>query len=143
MPELSAPAGRRRRVSRRRADGGYSTVEAVITLPVIIIMTMLVVQFALLWHGRHIAHAAAEEGLRAGRGHQSSAGAGERQADKYLQALAPRMLTRTQVTASRNTETVTVRVQAHVLSVIPFGSFNVDESASGPVERFVAPSGGG
>lgn len=143
MLELTAPRRPRPRSSRRQPDAGYSTVEAVITLPVIIILTMLVVQFALLWHGRHLAHAAAEEGLRAGSGYQSNAGAGRSEADKYLHALAPRMLSRTRVTASRNTDTATVRVQAHVLSVIPFGSFDVDETVSGPVERFVARQAGG
>jgi hypothetical protein len=133
-------AGRR---GRRGDDAGYSIVEAVITLPTVIILTMLVVQFAMLWHGRHIAHAAAEEGLRVGRGYQSTAAAGQSQADKYLQELAPRMLSRTQVAASRDAATMTVRVRAHVLSVVPFGSFDVDETASAPVERFVAPSAGG
>lgn len=133
----------RRRCARLRGDGGYSTVEAAITLPALITLTMVVVQWALVWHASHVAQAAAQEGLRAGRGYQATAEAGRVQAENYLQAVAPTMLTSTSVSASRDATTVTVNVHADVIAIIPFGTFDVTEQASGPVERFVPPGSGG
>jgi Flp pilus assembly protein TadG len=111
-------------------------VEAAITVPVLILLTMLVVQWALIWHGRHVAEAAAQDGLRTARGYQSTAASGRAAAESYLQAVAPRLLTSPRVDVSRTTTTVVVRVHAGVLSVLPGGTFDVQESASGPVERF-------
>lgn len=122
-------------------DGGYSIVEAVITLPVLIMMVMFVVQYALLWHGRHVAEAAAQNGLRDARGYQANAAAGERSASDYLRQVAPNLLTRPQVNANRDDTTVTVTVRATVLSIVPFGDFTISETAAGPVERFIAPAG--
>ena len=48
-----------RRADRRVREAGYNTIEAVITFPVLILLVMLVVQFALWWHGRNVAEAAA------------------------------------------------------------------------------------
>jgi Flp pilus assembly protein TadG len=133
------PRGRLRSGSslgRERADGGYSVVEASITLPVMILLTMLVVQWALVWHGRHVAEAAAQDGLRAARGYQATAASGQSAADNYLQAVAPRLLTSPRVDVTRTATTVTIHVHASVLSVLPGGGLGVDETASGPVERF-------
>jgi Flp pilus assembly protein TadG len=116
-------------------------VEAVITLPVLIMMVMFVVQYALLWHGRHVAEAAARDGLRDARGYQSSAAAGEQTAADYLRQVAPNLLTEAQVNAERTDTTVTITVRAKVLSILPFGDFSVTETVAGPVERFVAPAG--
>ena len=46
-------------------DRGSTAVEAVIIIPVIVVLTLLVVQFVLLWHGRHLAQAAAQTAVRA------------------------------------------------------------------------------
>jgi Flp pilus assembly protein TadG len=133
---------------RRRAaqgDAGYSIVEAAIVLPVVVLLSMLVVQWALIWHGRHVAEAAAQTGLRTARGYQATAGAGEQAATGYLSAVAPNLLTAPSVEVTRTPTTATVRVHARVLAVIPglsavvSGGVDIEETASGPIERFVAP----
>ena len=140
----AAPAWLRRartRVGRRLRgsdDGGYSVVEVVITFPVLILLVMFVVQFALLWHARHVAEAAAQDGLRSARGYASTAELGQQDAQSYLAQVAPRLLLAPTVDVQRTPTTVTVRVQAAVLSIVPLG-LGVDETAVGPVERFVGP----
>jgi Flp pilus assembly protein TadG len=130
---------RRRSTSLRAVDdSGYSVVEASITLPVLILLTMLVVQWALVWHGRHVAEAAAQDGLRAARGYHATAAAGQGAAENYLRDVAPRLLASPQVDVTRTATTVTVHVHADVLSVLPVGEYVVDETAEGPVERFVS-----
>jgi len=56
----------------------------VITLPVMIVLTMFVVQYALLWHGRNVAEAAAQDGLRTARSYQGTATMGQQAALSYL-----------------------------------------------------------
>lgn len=128
--------GRWRRLARDR-DRGFSTLEAVITIPIVVILTMIVVQFVMVWHARNVAEAAARDGLRAARGYDATAQQGQDAAEGYLSTVAARMLPDRRVEVTRSQDTVEVAVHAKVASVIPFGSFSVDESASGPVERFV------
>ena len=128
----------RRAGTRRTGDGGYSVLEAAITFPVLILLVMFVVQFALLWHGRHVAEAAAQDGLRSARGYASTAQLGQQDAQSYLAQVAPKLLLQPAVDVQRTDTTVTVRVRADVLSIVPMG-LTVDELAAGPVERFVGP----
>ena len=127
-----------------RSDEGYSVVEAAIVLPIVVLLCLLVVQWALIWHGRHVAEGAAQSGLRAARGYQATTGAGEAAAARYLSAVAPNLLSAPSVDVSRTATTATVRVRARVLAVIPglsaviSGGVDVEETATGPVERFVA-----
>lgn len=133
-------AGSRNRWSlgrrRPRGDDGYSVVEAAITLPALVLFTMLVVQWALVWHARHVVESAVQDGVRAARAYQATAADGQRSAEAYLHAAAPNLVTAPGVEVSRTATTVTVRIRAGVLTVIPFGGFQVDESASAHVERF-------
>lgn len=141
-PSRSACRQRRPPGARHDRDEGYSIVEAVITLPVMIALTMFVVQYALLWHGRNVAEAAAQDALRTARGYQATATMGKQAALDYLSQVAPKLLTSPQVQVDRTATTVRVRVQAHVSTILGFVSLTVEESASGPVEIFVVPSGG-
>jgi Flp pilus assembly protein TadG len=131
-----------RRGAGRGRDDGYSLVEAVITLPVMIVLTMFVVQYALLWHGRNVAEAAAQDGLRTARSYQGTAALGQRAALDYLKQVAPKLLTSPRVQVDRTPTTVTVHVRAHVLSLLGFARLDVTEAASGPVERFVQGGSG-
>ncbi len=147
VPVVSRAARCRRAVARRwrrvRGDGdrGYNIVEAVIIVPVIIVLTMLVIQFVLLWHGRHIAQAAAAAAARSAAGYTANAARGQADGAAYLVQVAPNMLSETSVRVDRGPEQVTAAVHAKVVSVVPFGRFSVDEIAVSPVEMFVDPRG--
>lgn len=136
-----APARARRcRLSRIGDGDGFSTLEAVIVIPVLVIVTMLAVQFAMLYHGRNVASAAARDGLRVARAYQATGPQGAADCTQYLDVVAGKMLSEPTCTATRTATTVTVTVHATVMSVVPFGSYHVDETATGPVEAF---KGGG
>ena len=132
---------RRARARARAAfdarEAGFSTLEAVVVIPVVVIITMLVIQYVMLWHARNLAQAAAQNGLRVARGYQATAAQGQASAAQYLDTVAGNLLHNRHVDAQRGATTVEVTVHASVLSVVPFGSYTVDESASGPVERYV------
>lgn len=125
-----------RHPARRRGDRGMSVVEVAITMPALLLMIMIVVQFALWWHARHVVLAAAQEGARSARAYQSSAGAGQSRAEAYVQKLGGKMLTTHSVAASRTAVVATVDVGGTVISIVPGFSLTVHESSSGPVERF-------
>ena len=118
------------------ADRGSTVAEAVIIVPVIIIATLVVVQFVLIWHGRHVAQAAAQTAARAAATYQSSAEGGRADGDAYLAEVAPSLLPGRNISVTRDATTVVVTIHADVLTVIPFGNFTIDERASAPVEAF-------
>jgi len=127
----------RHRLLREEPDRGYSVLEASITLPIIFFLLMIIVQWAIVWHARNIAQAAAQESLRTAESYQSSAAAGQQDGDTYLAQVAPHVLGPGCVNVTRSATTVTVHVHCKVTSVIPFGDFSVDETVSGPIETYV------
>ena len=134
-----ALGSRWRRVAGRDAndrDRGFGTLEAVIVIPVVVIMTMIVVQYVMLYHARNVAEAAARDGLRVARGYQASAAQGQTAAEQYLTNVAPKLLAQRHCDVQRSATTVVIVCHANVASVVPFGSFSVSEQATGPVETF-------
>lgn len=117
-------------------DRGSSVFEFILLVPVLIVLTLLVVQFALVWHGKQVAQAAAAEGVTAASGWQRTASDGAAEAERFLQQVAPQLLSDRSVTASDGGGSVTITVTAHVSTVVPFADFTIVESASGPVEQF-------
>jgi Flp pilus assembly protein TadG len=128
--------------SIRRDERGYGIIEMVITIPAMITLVMFVVQFALIWHARHVAQAAAEEGLRTGRAYQATPAQGKARAENYLKALGGKLISDPSVGTTPTATTLTVTVEGKVISLVPFAAFHLHEQASGPIERFVAPGDG-
>jgi Flp pilus assembly protein TadG len=112
-------------------------VEAVIIVPVIVVLTLLVVQFVLIWHGRHVAQAAAQTAARSAAAYQVGPAAGQAAGEEYLAAVAPTLLPGRTVTVTRDAAAATAVVQAGVLTIIPFASFAVHERSTAPLEIFV------
>lgn len=120
----------------RDRDRGFSTVEAVIVIPVVVLLTMIVVQYVMLYHARNVTEAAVRNGLRVARGYQATAAQGKTAAEQYLTDVAPKLLTARNCDAQRSAATVVMVCHAEVALVVPFGSFSVTEQATGPVETF-------
>jgi len=129
-------AGRWRRLRDAR-DRGNATVEAVIIVPVIVVLTLLVVQFVLVWHGRHVAQAAAQTAARSAAAYQAQPAVGQAAGDEYLAEVAPNLLPGRVVSVTRDAAGATAIVTAGVLTVIPFAAFQIQEQATVPLEIFV------
>ncbi len=136
MGRWRASAVRRWRTVSSAADRGYNVIEAVIVVPLLIVFTLLVVQLALLWHGRHVAEAAAQAAARSAAGYRSTAEVGRTDGANYLAQVAPNLLQSPSVQVDRSARTVTVTVKARVITVVPFADFTVSEVAAAPVEVF-------
>jgi len=143
MPSTPAPGVRvalhrwRRLRAASDRDRGEVTIEAVVIIPVIVVLTLLIVQFVLVWHGRHVAQAAAQTAARSAAAYQAAQGAGPAAGDAYLAEVAPNLLPHRSVTAVVDADTATVTVHADVLTVIPFASFDIQETSTAPREVFV------
>ena len=125
------------RLLRDGRERGDATVEAVIIVPVIVVLTLLVVQFVLVWHGRHLAQAAAQTAARSAATYQAQPAVGQSAGDQYLAEVAPNLLPGRSVTVTRDAAVVTVIVTADVLTVLPFAGFHIQEQATVPLETFV------
>jgi len=109
----------------------------VIIVPILVVLTLLVVQFVLVWHGRHVAQAAAQNAARSAAAYQAQAAAGPAAGDDYLGQVAPHLLPGRSVTVTRDAAGATAIVSADVLTVIPFAAFHLQEQATVPLEIFV------
>ncbi|MGN6607350.1 MAG: TadE family protein, partial [Jatrophihabitans sp.] len=75
--------GRRRRQGRACGDRGFGALEAVIVIPVVVLTTMIVIQYVMLWHARHLAAAAAQNALREARSYHATAADGQQRGEEY------------------------------------------------------------
>ena len=139
-PRASGP-GRMRRALR--GDGGSVSVEFVLATPLLLMMLLAIVQFALWSHATHIAQAAASQGLAAARVHGATTAAGTTAAQQVLDQLGQGPLTDTSITSGRTADSASVAVNGVASSVIPFLRLPIHAQALGPLERFVPDLTGG
>jgi Flp pilus assembly protein TadG len=122
---------------RAGRENGSSVVEFVLIIPVMVACLLIALQVTLVWHARHVAQAAARQGLQEARDYRGTDQAGARQAAWHLRTVAPVLLSQPRVRVTRTPATVSVVVHARVQSVIPGARWDVEAHSSGPVERFV------
>lgn len=130
-----------RRPFNRRMCGdeeGSASAELVIATPFLLLLILAIVQFALWEHATHVATAAAQQGLAAGRVEGGSAAVGQNQAQVVLDQLGRSVLVGPDIAASRSAVTTTVTVTGHAEGVLPFVSLPVHATATGSTERYTA-----
>ena len=132
----------RRRAKRRRARGdrGAGSAEIVIAVPLLMLLILLVIQFAVWANAESIAHATAEEALAAARVQGGTAAAGQQRAhaghqpDRQQRADRPAGLRHHD--ARRTSPSRSPGPPSGSLP-LPGLSFPVTVTVTGPVERFV------
>ncbi|MEV0112550.1 TadE/TadG family type IV pilus assembly protein [Streptomyces sp. NPDC050844] len=125
-----------------RGDEGAVSTQLVLVVPALLLMALLVVQFALAWHAGHIAQYAAERALAAARLEDGGQAEGQTEARRGLAQLGSRVLTDPSVSVHRSATQATVRVNGSVMEVVPGLRLGVSGTASGAVERVTDPAGG-
>jgi TadE-like protein len=110
-----------------------------VATPLLMLLILLIVQFAIWEHAEDIAHATAEEALAAARVQGGTAAAGQQQAAQLISQVGSSVLTGPQVAVTMTAADVTVQVTGTAERVLPFPglSFPVTATVTGPVERFV------
>lgn len=130
----------RRRALHEQKERGSVSAELVIATPLLLLLILGVIQFALWQHAAHVAKTAAQQGLAAGRVENGSEATGQNEANTVLTQLG--VLSDPRVVTSRTSDTTTVTVTGDAPSVLPFFHLPVRAVASGPTERFRPPGPG-
>lgn len=128
----------------RRSERGAATLELVVLFPVLLLIIFGVIQGALYYHGRNVALAAAEQGVRAGRTDAAGdpAAVAAQQARQFLTDTGELdNLTDLVITPTVTGDRVRVTVTARTVSLLPgVPGPQVSQTASGSRERFTSPS---
>jgi Flp pilus assembly protein TadG len=125
-----------RRQSTVDDEAGLVSTELAVLMPVLIILVLLPIQFALLWHGKQAADLAAEEAVEAAQvvgADPATDGA----AGAYAILGQAGNLIDVVVTVTTTTDSVIVDVSG-TLDYSILGTYTVTARAEGPLERFIA-----
>jgi Flp pilus assembly protein TadG len=121
---------------RRRGERGAIAIEFMLVLSMLVVVFLVMLQYAVRAHAQRIATAAAEEGLAAASAYDGSAEEGRRTATKYVHELGAG-LHGAAVSATRSSSTARVTVSGQVEQLVPFLTVRVSAEVEGPIERFV------
>lgn len=119
---------------RRSDERGVATIEYVFLLPALFTLMFVFVQGAMLYQGKAVALAAAQEGARAVAAEHGTTTEGSAAAHAYVNTTTAG-LKGTSVTAQRTATRATVTITTHTVSLVPGWSPTVKQSATLPVER--------
>jgi Flp pilus assembly protein TadG len=120
-----------------QGERGSASAELVVATPLLLLLILAVIQFALWQHAMHVADAAAQQGLAAARVETGTEATGQTEADAVLRQLG--VLSDPHVAANRTVDTTTVAITGEAPSVLPLFRLPVRAVASGPSERFRPP----
>lgn len=118
-------------------ERGSVSAELVVAAPVLLLVMLLCMQFALWSHASQIAQSAASQGLSQLRAQHGTPEAATATTRRLLDQLALGPLTVTDIQAVRRADTAVVTVTGTATEIIPLVALPVRAEASGPVERLV------
>ena len=126
---------------RQRAparDRGSVSVELAIVFPVLLVIVTALIQYALWFHARSLALAAAQQGVAVARAYGSTPVAGRDSALAFVTDHGAHTLLSVSATASNPAVgQVQIVVTGRSLSVLPgVAGLAIRQSATGPVEKF-------
>jgi hypothetical protein len=125
-----------RRFRRDRTDAGSSIVEAVIVIPVVMLLLLVGVQFALWMHAVQVVQLAASEGDRSARSFGGGAAAGVTSAQTVVDGPGSDVSSSVISVQMLPGDAELLSVSGTATSVLPGLSFGVSASAVGPVQEF-------
>jgi Flp pilus assembly protein TadG len=118
-----------------RDDRGTASVEVTLAMPLLGLLLLVVVQFAVWAHATHIAQAAANQGVQTSRAYGSTVAVGVEDTNAILDQTAGSILVERTVTANNTATTSTVTVDGEAAAVLPGLSLPIHVSVTAPRER--------
>ncbi|WP_067826284.1 TadE/TadG family type IV pilus assembly protein [Actinomadura kijaniata] len=121
-------------------------MEWALLTPVLLLALLLVVQFAMVYHARHVALAAAQAGARVARTQPDGGGWQDQAVAKAtgdVRQIGANLLTGLSVRAGENGDQRWVEVRGEAVRVVPFMTFHVTQRSEGPIECFRPDVGSG
>ena len=119
-----------------RDDRG--SAELVVATPLLLLLILGVIQFALYEHASEVAQTSAAQALAATRVLGGTTTSGRNEAESLLSSVGRGVLINPVVSVSRRPSTATVTVTGSTEGIIPLLHLAVSASSSGPIERFVS-----
>jgi hypothetical protein len=123
----------------RSRDEGSAAVELVLLTPLLMVCVLVLVQFALWQHARHVLLAAAQEGARVARAEGATAEDGRLRAGQYILQIGPDLVSEPTIDVDRTVDLVTVQIEGQAVNIVPGLPLRVRATSAGPVERFRTP----
>lgn len=120
------PSGRER---------GSATVELAVLMPVLLATLFGGIQAGVVFHARHIAIAAAQEGVREAAAYQAVLADGINTATTVAGDWGGSTLAGIQVTGQRSATRASITVQGTAVSFLPGLTWPIEQTATLPVER--------
>jgi Flp pilus assembly protein TadG len=111
-------------------------VEAVLVIPVLMLVLLVVVQFALWAHAAQVVQLAASEGDRVARTADSSAGAGQCRALAVLAASGSGVSSAGATASVLPGDQIEITVTARAVAVLPWLDLPVSAKEVGPIQEF-------
>lgn len=105
---------------RTGARRGQSLVEAAIAFPLLLLVALGLIQFALYVHARHVVAGAVQDGARAAAAADGTMGRGYDRARRLIDAGLGRDATGVAVTASQEGGAVAVEARGNLLPIFPW-----------------------
>jgi Flp pilus assembly protein TadG len=133
---LPGSSRRRRRCRSARDDRG--SAELVVATPLLLLLILGVIQFALYEHASEVAQTSAAQALAATRVLGGTTTSGRNEAESLLSSVGRSVLINPVVSVSRGATTAAVTVTGSAEGIIPLLHLAVSASSSGPIERFVS-----
>jgi Flp pilus assembly protein TadG len=120
-----------------RDERGTMAIEFMLVMSMLMVVFLVMLQYALQTHAEQTAHAAADQALAAATAYNGSTTDGQAAGTSYL-ADSGNTLQHPSISVTRNANVATVTVTGDVTPFIPFLPVSVTVHVEGPVEKFVA-----
>lgn len=130
---------------RRCGESGQALVETAVAFPVLLLIALALVQFALYYHAESVVTGAVQDGARVAAAEDSSVGDGVAHADAILHAGLGRSAADVSVQGNSGTETVTVEARGSLRLILPWiggATLPLRAQATMSKERFRVGPGG-
>lgn len=133
------PGSRRpSRLARLRSEPerGSAATELVLATPLLLLLIMGVVQFALYYHGAQVAQAAASQAVAVARAQGATSATGQSEGQAILDQVAGGTLPQRSITVTRSAAEADANVSGTVQSLVPGLHLHVSAHAAAPVEAW-------
>lgn len=119
-------------------DRGGGAIETALVLPLLLMMVFGVVHVAMYHLARQAALSAAQVAVSTERGWGAVEGTGPQRAEDYLAGIPPVLRDVEPVEVTRDGDAVEATVTGASISVLPWYTHTVSQTARGPLERVSA-----
>jgi len=111
-------------------------VEAIVVIPALMLVLLIVIQFALWAHAAQVVQLAASEGDQAARTMGGGTAAGRARVESVLSASASTVLSVSSSVTIQPTDQARVTVTGRAVAVLPWMVLSVSATRTGPVQEF-------